>query len=357
MAPYSTPIYSNAAFQILGYALENITSQSFPNLFDKLLGRLGTTSSSYREPKTTKNSVIPVSGLASWYSVNLLDETPAGGYYCSINDLRKLGTSILNSTILSPAQTRRWMKPMSFTSDTDVTVGAPWEIYRALGDRTSFIYSKAGDVGLYSSMVALLPDYDVGFTVLAAGTGAHDNVEILSDIVGQGLYPALESAAKAEAKSTYAGSYAISDSSESSMTIATDSGPGLSITKWTLGGVDVLPVLAELVGSKIKSDSQLSLRLYQTGLRNIEAGKTTATAWRAVSQVIPYTVDPGAFSQNCGSWTVVDNIVNGVFSLDEFVFETDGSGEAVSIKPKFLQGTAYSKSNAQRSRVTRMMRA
>jgi len=141
------------------------------------------------------------------------------------------------------------------------------------------------------------------------------------------------------------------------MTIATDQGPGLSVSKWNLEGIDVLPVLAELAGSKIKSDDQLSLRLYPTGLKNTKAGKVTATAWRAAFQVVPYAVDPGAFSQNCGTWTSVDNIVNGIFSFDEFVFELDGSGKAKSIEPKFLQGIAYAKFKAQSGRVMRMMRA
>lgn len=358
VAPFSaTPIYSNGAFQILGYALENITSQPFISLFEKLLGRLGTTSTSYGQPKTTKNSIIPVSASDSWYSVNLVDETAAGGYYSSLNDMRKLGISILNSTILHPAQTRKWMKPTSFTSDPDISVGAPWEIFRAPGERTSFVYTKSGDVGLYSAIVGLMPDYDVGFTVLAAGEAAHGKVEIISDIVGQALYPALESAAKAEAESSYAGTYAILGSSKSSMTIATDQGPGLSVRRWNLEGVDVLPVLAELAGSNIKSDGQLSLRLYPTGLKNKRAGQVTATAWRAAFQVVPYAVDPGAFSQSCGNWISVDNVVNGIYSLDEFVFELDGNGKAKSIEPKFLQGIAYAKSKAQSGRVMRMMRA
>lgn len=341
----------------MSYALENITAQSFPSLFADLLAKLDTTATSYSIPETASNSIIPFSDSASWYSVDLLDETVVGGYYSSVNDLRKIGTSVLNGTILSPAQTRRWMKPTSFTSDGEESVGAPWEILRAPGQRTSFAYTKEGDLGLYSSVFALLPEFDFGFTVLSAGESAHDNVRIISDMVSQVLYPALESAAKAEAKSNYAGAYAILGSSKSSITIEVDEGPGLSITKWNLEGVDVFSALAELAGSNIKSDEQLSLRLYPTGLKNTEAGKVTATAWRAVIAVVPYAVDPGMFSQNCAAWVTVDNIVNGVFGLDEFIFELDGSGKAKRIQPRFLQGINYAKSNAQSGRMMRMMRA
>jgi hypothetical protein len=355
VVPFSaTPIYSNAAFQILSYALENITAQSYPSLFGSLLEKLGTNSTTYGLPKTAQNSIIPISDSASWYSVNLLEETVAGGYYSSVNDMRKLGTSILKSAYLTPAQTRKWMQPTSFTSEAQSSVGSPWEIVRTGSGRTSFAYTKSGDIGLYSTILVLLPDYDVGFTILAAGEAAHGNIEVLSDIVGQALLPALESAAKAEANSAYAGTYTIFGSRNSSMTIGTDGGPGLSVTKWTLEGLDVLPVLAELAGAKIESDDQLSLQLYPTGLKNTVAGTVTATAWRASIQAVPYTVDPGVFSQDCHTWITVDIVVNGVFGLDHFVFELDGSGKAKSIQPKFLQGVSYAKSQAQSSRMMRM---
>jgi hypothetical protein len=119
-----------------------------------------------------KNSIIPGNASVSCYSENELDETPAGGYYSSIHDLRKLGVSIPNSTLLSPAQTRRWMMTISFTSNTNRVVGAPWEINRTPGDRLSFISSKAGNIGAYPSILAFLPDYAIRFTVLAAGAGS-----------------------------------------------------------------------------------------------------------------------------------------------------------------------------------------
>jgi len=49
--------------------------------------------------------------------------------------------------------------------------------------------------------------------------------------------------------------------------------------------------------------------------------------------------------------------VYGIFGLDEFVFELDGDGKAISIEPKALQGAAYSKSKAKSSRMMRVMRA
>lgn len=40
-------------------------------------------------------------------------------------------------------------------------------------DRVTDIYTKSGSLGLYNSILALLPDYGVGFVTLAAGKGSH----------------------------------------------------------------------------------------------------------------------------------------------------------------------------------------
>jgi hypothetical protein len=54
---------------------------------------------------------------------------------------------------------------------------APWEIYR-LGvpvnsvinaDRIVDTYAKLGDIGAYSTFFGLVPDYDIGISILAAG--------------------------------------------------------------------------------------------------------------------------------------------------------------------------------------------
>lgn len=82
--------------------------------------------------------------------------------------------------------TRRWMKPVTFTANPNVSVGAPWEIVRAPSNRTSFIYAKLGDVISYSTIMGLIPDYDVGFTILLAGAQpgfALNNREILASIL------------------------------------------------------------------------------------------------------------------------------------------------------------------------------
>lgn len=48
--------------------------------------------------------------------------------YTSAGDMSSLGRAIIQSTLLQPAVTRRWLKPSVFTSDPKSAVGMPWGI-------------------------------------------------------------------------------------------------------------------------------------------------------------------------------------------------------------------------------------
>jgi hypothetical protein len=39
-------------------------------------------------------------------------------------------------------------------------------------------YTKAGDVGAYSTLFAMVPDYGLGFSILAAGAGSNAGVAV-----------------------------------------------------------------------------------------------------------------------------------------------------------------------------------
>lgn len=103
-----SPIYSNVAFQILAYALENITSTLLSTLFtDRLARPLKLNEITDAISNHSASSLTPTT---KWYNASLRDETPADGFYSSISDMRCIGFSILNSTLLL-AQTRRRIKP------------------------------------------------------------------------------------------------------------------------------------------------------------------------------------------------------------------------------------------------------
>lgn len=72
----STPIYSNAAYQILAYALEAMTGQTYQDILEKdLLKPLNLTRTFYSTPDISLG-VIPSSGGQQYWNFAMGDETP-----------------------------------------------------------------------------------------------------------------------------------------------------------------------------------------------------------------------------------------------------------------------------------------
>jgi CubicO group peptidase (beta-lactamase class C family) len=70
-------MYSNGAFEILGYALENITGRSMEEMFMKdLVKPMNLTGMSYTMPKNGTPAVIPGSDASSWWNYDMGDKTP-----------------------------------------------------------------------------------------------------------------------------------------------------------------------------------------------------------------------------------------------------------------------------------------
>lgn len=267
------------------FALEKITGHSLSDLLTlELIEPLGLNSSSCAQPASSERSLVPFNASASSYNLDLFDLAPSGGFYSSLNALTKVGRSILNSTFLTPAMTRKCMKPATFTSNANYSVGTPWEIIRAPGDRNSHLYTKSGGMGLYSAEFVLMPDYDVGFNVLAAGPASGTYINRLSDLISEIFYPALEAAAKAEADCTYAGTFRDPSGLNSSITVITDSRPGLGLQQWIFNGTDITSAFASQLLPFLPSPpkgAKIVARLYPTGLQTAKDGQLTRTAFRA----------------------------------------------------------------------------
>lgn len=325
LAPFHGPSYSNSAFALLALALENITSTPFTTLFKTRFTQPLNLHNTYYSNAPLSQGVVPHNDSTALYSADLIFENPAGAYYASISDLSLIGKSILNSTLLSPALTGRWMKPATFTAKPATLVGAPWEIFLApqLPGKNSWIYSKAGHIGAYLSNFALLPDWDVGFSVLAAGDDAVRVNNIISDIVVAELVPALEAAAKSEAAIIYSGAYFNSARNETFI-LAIDEFPGLVITNWILNGTDMVAGFAE-VGDQ--------LRLNPSGLKSKDGKRE---GWRMV--INQQMQVEGAFVVNCVDWDLIDAGVYGGIGLDEFGITVGEEGRAIGVESRGFRG-------------------
>ncbi|KAL4915402.1 beta-lactamase/transpeptidase-like protein [Aspergillus aurantiobrunneus] len=325
----ASPVYSNDAFQLLGYIIEEISGRPVKELMEeRLMEHLNLSSSSYRKPADAIGIIPAPENEPSW-DVDMGELTSAGGLYSSTKDLSTLGRAILNNDLLSPALTRRWMKPRARTADPAFSVGAPWEIITLNDPRAIDLYTKSGDLGQYSAMVGLSPDHDVGFTMLAAGERTTATIWALADLISTTIIPGLEAVAKEEANCRFGGTYS---SDDASLTLTTDDGPGLKITKWQNKGYDMLQSLASL---QREDDVQedIDIRLYPTGLE--APGKIS---FRSITSG-PAPIGPanGPFTHRCVSWLLVDGQVYGSVGVDEFVFDMNQEGDAIRLSPRALR--------------------
>lgn len=331
-APFTTPIYSNAGYELLAFALARIKGKSFPAMLEQsIFAKLGMRRSSYYNPNSTSNAIIPGSLKDNYWAAILGDETPDGGYFSTQSDLVKLGRSILASTLLKPALTRRWMKPVTFTSALNQGVGMPWEIWRVsnLTDHVFDLYTKAGDLPGYSSYLVLSPDYDVGFIVLVAGTDTTVVAEIISDVVANVIFPALETSARQQAQEKYAGKY-VNTHCNSSMVLTTQAGvPGITVESWINNSTNMQLLLAGYEGGT----SGYDIRLYPTGLKT-----SSQVAYRAIFESLDTVPDGGVFSPQCTTWETVDNRVYGNVGIDEVVFDLEG-GKVTGVTPRAFRTT------------------
>lgn len=349
--PWTTPGYSNNGFALLGLAIANATAIPIDAIYrDRIFQplRLDATSAEAPPPAQWPNRAVIVGDptLSGFVTPNGVFVS-TGGLFSSLHDLQRFGIAILNSTLLPPAHTRRWLKPVSHTSRLTHAVGAPWEIVRHTDPATGVVtdvYAKNGDSGRYTAYFVLLPDYDMGFALLSASESTKRLVvaSAIADLVADRLLPALAAQAAREAVHAYAGRYSTTSTSSSgsgavvtnsSLTLAVNTTatapPGLVITSWFSNGTDVLPWLARVLGRG-------PFRLVPS-ITDKETRKKGQVAFRLVSGVDaplskPLTTPRGLFS-DIPDWVTADVTTYFGLGLSLFVFDLDDTGKATGVSP------------------------
>ncbi|KAI5860317.1 beta-lactamase/transpeptidase-like protein [Durotheca rogersii] len=350
-APYNRPLYSNTAFFLLSLVVESVSGMPFDDVIQSLIfDPAGMASTSFAKPDD-KLGAISVGNL-DW-STPMGIENPAGGLYSNTKDLLAFAESILTNKFLSPAQTRRWLKPVTFTSSLGTFVGAPWEIVRAENitsdERLVELYTKGGDDGAYHVMLVLVPDYDLVAVILTAGPESSSGfVQALASQVVAALVPAIDTAGQHAAAATYVGTYADA-ATNSTLTLALDGeGPGLAITHWSVRGTDVPAHWLNYMSALAQAlpPIQVSARLYPAGLE----GAGGRSAWRVgVDLGTPEDIARGnaglVWAQgSCLAWALMDRVVYEFGPLDEIIFalersESYGDVTAVSVELVGFQTT------------------
>ena len=234
-------------------------------------------------------------------------------------------------------ETRRWLKPRANTATLERPVGAPWEIQRVVRNTSDKEFidldTKSGSTGLYNSLLVLISDYEVAFTVLTAGD-MPSLVEMLSEIITETFLPVIYQISKEEAACTFGGVCKSTGNINSSLSLVSDEGPGLLIGTWISNGTDLLAVHQQV------SKGAVQARVYPTGLSSpAKSDNSTAeVAWRGIFQPAPavdLTYRPRQIWNNdCATWFGVDAVAYGHNGVDDFVFQLDQHGKATSITPR-----------------------
>ncbi|KAI1112381.1 beta-lactamase/transpeptidase-like protein [Nemania sp. NC0429] len=349
---FQSPGYANTNFILLGRVISKLTGlPENEDWFQKaVFGPLGMKHTSSLSPTNPPYPGYVVTGDAATFAFQGGITSSSGGIFSTTNDVAKLGTSILNSTLLPRDQTRKWMKPNSFTATLDFALGMGWEIYRYTDKVTGHVtdlYTKLGDAGNYATYLVLVPDYDFGFSVIttsglvdaaARSAAAH----LLADLVSETILPALRDQAAAETKKNYEGTYTAAGKNTSTLTLAYNetagAGFGLTVTSLVNEGVDLLAYLQRVMGG------QLVLAPATESLGCGGAGKRGFVA----TTVVPDGAYTGVFSKMYATdydWLSNNGLTYGGQALGTFYFDVAEDGRAVAALPAVLRGKRFKKSS------------
>ncbi|KAK6223854.1 beta-lactamase family protein [Colletotrichum tabaci] len=315
--PDTTPVISNAAFQLLVLALE---AHNGNRTFEQVL------SNGVFEPLRMTNSglltlVKNTQIFAQDLNGSAIGEPGALSMLSTAADLARAGHAMLSSRLISPAATRRWLQPVADTSNLRNAVGRPWEIYHAGRQANSSIvdvFTKTGSIGHYASYFGLAPDLDAGFAILAHDTEAARGPDLnaYADIVSLAVAQ-LQELAAAEMAARYAGTF-VGPAGAATFTVSGD-GPGLVVSRLEAGEVDLRADIAAAAGVGLED---LDFRLYPSNVAT-----ETRHQFVAVFQDKGAPVDMG--TPTCITWQDVGAL--GLTFDVRVVFDIDMSGKATNV--------------------------
>ncbi|OAA68550.1 Beta-lactamase/transpeptidase-like protein [Niveomyces insectorum RCEF 264] len=324
--PDTTPILSNAAFQLLAFALEQSLGSDFASILSAGV---------FQPLNMTQTSFLSPSSEAAVFARDLrssdVGEPASLGLLSTPRDLARAGRAMLSSQLASQATTRRWLQPVADTSNLFNGVGRPWEIYHAGRYANSSIldvYTKTGLVGAYASYFGLAPDLGTGFAILAHDTsGTAPDLNVYADVVSLAVAE-LEALAAGQATARYNGTFSDRDGGDVAVFQTASDGPGLVVSRLAVGGIDLRNQTATAAGIALEN---LDFRVYPS---NIARG--ASHLFVAVVQDKSAPVD--ADTPTCITWQEVGSLGPGI--ADRFVFEVDAvSGQATSVTVLGKNGT------------------
>lgn len=178
VAPWTRPSYSNLAYALVGRTLEPLWNRSYE---EQIMHRVIKPLSMVRSGFLYDASVI--SSMATPYSPQgqaldpksdmLTWTAPAGQAYSTMQDMLALGDELANVNteggILSASHKNMMLQSVAHLNEDDVSAfGMPWEIQliSAANGTTLVVPTKGGNVGGYSSLLAIFPTMRISIAIM-----------------------------------------------------------------------------------------------------------------------------------------------------------------------------------------------
>ncbi len=256
--PNQKSTYSNVAFELLGLAIANVTGLPYEDyVVSSILQPIGMESSSFIKPS---DSVAVFPKGENYWDVDEGIQKPTGGLYASSADLSKYLRYILTHYD-GITHALNWLQPASWSTGMNTFYGMPWEIFRTdkilnNTNRPVTFVTKSGGLPGYISYIMLLPDYDLGITILVGEDPASSGGDLpsrLRELISVQTVRAAETLAQKTLHHRYVGHYSSSTPNlNSSITLSHTPSRGLFLTSFISNGTDFLttwrPLIRQLTG-------------------------------------------------------------------------------------------------------------
>ncbi|KAF2727740.1 beta-lactamase/transpeptidase-like protein [Polyplosphaeria fusca] len=358
--PAQRPVYSQLSFALLSYALSQKYNKTYAELLEDHIVQPFSLTNTGASPGNSSVAVIPP--VENSWGSDYGDNAPGGGLYSSLNDMTRLVKAILDKSALNTeAEVREWLKPHSSTSSPTTLVGRPWEIFRSTNltpdhPHTIDVYSKNGGAYGYTSQMAVIDQYGIGFVILTAGPAKV--YRILYDSMLSVFVSALEEEARFQAQK-YVGTFA-SDDALVQLNTSIDDGPGIKLDSLTRNGSDILDAIQQFYTQALPQFGALSpqFRMFpaefeveDTMLVNGNNITVVKEDWRINLDFLPNTNETsgsdlpgqGSWQSYCGAWQTTDWFYYGNEAVDRVVFLKEKySQDVLGVDVPFLRASLKS---------------
>jgi hypothetical protein len=181
-----------------------------------------------------------------------------------------------------------WFNPASYSTTTSSFYGMPWEIFRTdriipSTSRPVTFVTKGGSHPGYNSIVIMLPEYDLGITILTAGPASL--IGQIRELITVSTVNAAEEIAQSNLEARYTGIFT-SENINSSLVLAHTDTKGLFIDSFISNSTDVISAWESMLGLE---QGSFRIQIIPTLLYRDEKSKK-GEIWRGL--IVPEKREP-----------------------------------------------------------------